>query len=76
MPWQILALCAQQQAGAYQAAWVMLSRDGPEVVVGDCDHDAPACCICATGSDGSVGGERLIWPVLVADTLHTTCLSV
>ena len=68
--------CAHQQAGPYQAAWVVLSRDWPEVVVGDCDHDAPACCIRATGSDGSVGGECLVWPVLVTHTLHTTCLSV
>ena len=60
-----------QVAGTHQPTWVVLSRYGSKVVVGDRDHDTPTGCICSAGSNGSVSGEGLVWPVLVAHTLHS-----
>ena len=54
---------------AHQAARVGLGRDGPEVVAGHGDHDAPGGRVGAPGAHRAVRRERLVRAVLVVYAL-------
>ena len=48
----------------------MLWGYGSKPVAGNGDHDPAARCICPTRSHSSIGGEGLVWPVLVVQPLQ------
>ena len=65
-----LSLAAQQGAGKYQSAGVMLGGYGSKPVAWNGHHDPATGGICPAFPHRPIRGVGFIWPVLVAESLH------